>query len=94
MNGRRHLRLVSSTSNREPPRQMVLVFAGLDNEARGAETEPIITANDLVAAQLDEIARSLRESRLRADDRRVAQLEAIARSLRASIPRGDDRRAG
>ena len=68
---RRHLRLVSSMSEPEPQRQMVLVYAGLSADERGAEIEPVITANEIVAAQLEAIARSLRESIPDTDDRRA-----------------------
>ncbi len=50
---RRHLRLVLSTTNPEPQRQMVLVYAGLDADARGAETEPVATADEIVAVRDD-----------------------------------------
>ncbi len=74
MNRPRHLRLVSSQEPppaQQQPRQMVLVYAGLDADARGAETEPIVTANEIVAAQLEAIAQSLRASIPHSDDRRA-----------------------
>lgn len=71
MTARRHLRLVTESDQHQPPRQMTLVFAGLDADARGADTEPIITANELVVAQLEAIAQSLRASIPHTDDRRA-----------------------
>lgn len=56
MSSRRHLHLVP-----DAPRQMVLSYGSLDAEARGADVEPVrITANELIAAQLEAIAQGLR----------------------------------
>ncbi len=74
MSGRRgHLRLVPPCEEREAPAQQeaVLVYAGLDANARGADTEPVISANEIVAAQLEAIACGLRASIPHPYDRRA-----------------------
>lgn len=57
---RPYLRLVSSIEPREALRQMALIFAGLDAEARGADVEPVADVD--LAVDLERLARKLRAS--------------------------------